>query len=249
MPVRRRANLVTAAAIVAAGVLLPLLVGCGGPPKGPSQAQIGVLRVAVARMELPVTRDEPASVALSRFRATIDRAKALKLFGIAAEAATHQGRWHESRGELDEALELYQEALNLDKEEHYRLRSTTDPLPNVSSVAISLANVSLVLEKKGDISGAVSYAERAFHINRNLNLARRVKFDAERLSRLHEQLGNTASATRYADIARSVEVASQLERPPVGGVQPDLPPVPDGSGDGMGDGIGDGTGTRPGTGG
>lgn len=211
-------------AVVGISSSAALGVGCGGT-SAVHEARIGKLRVRVSGLELPrETTDTPAQRD-TEFQALIDEAEAIEQFRLGAEIATFWGRFYEARHEYDLAAQKYRLALRYDKREHYRLRSPTNPLPNSTAIAVSLANLSLVLEKKGDIETATQYAERAFRINRALNLPHRVRIDALRLSRLHEKLGNVEASRAFHDVAQEVAL-SAASSPSTRHARPDRAPNP-----------------------
>ena len=198
----RVANSLCHAALVRSGWALACLLagawlgGCGSSATA-REAERGLARVEVARLELETRESPNADQMRSRFRAARDRAEALQEFAVAAEAATIWGQWEYDQGDVRRAEEAFREALRLDKQEHLLRRSETNPTANSSAMAISLLNLSLALQEQGKLSEAVFYAERAFRINRALKFEARVRRDVERLAQLHESMGNDVLAERY----------------------------------------------------
>ena len=194
-------------------------VGCGSNPYQ-EPAQIGLLRVQVARLSLPAEVSEvPSDPAARRVWVdeVIDRSVAREAFNLAAEAASYAARLEEEAGDQAAAIERYQEALRFDKQHQLALRSPIDPLPNAANIAVSLANLASAFEAVGDPAQAAIYADRALRINRALGLIDRVRVDLELLVRLSEALGQADRRAAYSELLTRLDQTGSLDLPNGGG--------------------------------
>jgi tetratricopeptide (TPR) repeat protein len=130
--------------------------------------------------------------AKKQFDLALSKAKSAYAHLEAGAAYSGIGKYQFEMKQMDLALRSFGNALIA-----YKAAESSE------NIAISLKDLALTYEAQGDTGKAIDHTERAYNINRMLQLENRWRQDLDVLIRLHTNAGNTARAEEYRRLLRS----------------------------------------------